>query len=118
MYITINDASENKRLIQHSVLGPIVFNIYINDSFYPVKDTEVCNYADKTTIFVCGTEADPILKSLEKVASLLSSWFANNYMKMNGDSSHLLMLGNKNVEAILNISGFLIKESDEENLQK
>ena len=48
--------------------------------FYLVKDTEVCNYADDTTIFVCGAELDPILKSQEKDAYLLYSWFANNYM--------------------------------------
>ena len=75
-----------------------------------MKDNEVCNYADDATILVCGTELDPILKSLEEDASLLSSWFANNYMKMNGDKSHLLMLGNKSIEATENISGSLIKE--------
>ena len=101
---------------QGSVLGPLLFNIYINDFFYLVKDTEVCNYADDTTIFVCGTELDPILKSLEKDASLLTSWFANNYMKMNGDKSHLLMFGNKSAEATVNISRSSIKESDEEKL--
>ena len=37
-------------------------------------------------------------------------------MKMKGDKSHLPMLGNKSVEAIVNISGYLIKESDEEKL--
>ena len=61
-------------------------------------------------------ELDPILKSLEKDASLLSNWFANNYMKMNDDKSNLLVLGNKGVEATLNISGSLIKERDEEKL--
>ena len=65
---------------------------------------------------MCGTELDNILSSLEKDASLLSSWFANNNMKMNDDKSHLLALGNKNVEATLNISGSLVKESDEEKL--
>ena len=99
-----------------SVLGPLLFNIYITDFFYLVKDNEVCTYADDATILVCGTELDPILKSLEKDASLLSSWFANNCMKIHGDKSHLLMLGNKSVEATVNISGFLIKESDEEKL--
>ena len=47
---------------------------------------------------------------------LLPSWFANNYMKMNDDKSHLLVLGNKSAEATVNISGALIKERDEEKL--
>ena len=93
---------------QGSVLGHLLFNIYINYFFYLVKNTEVCNYADDTNIFVCGRELDPILKSLEKDASLLSSWFANNCMKMNGDRSYLLMLGNISVEATVNISGYLV----------
>ena len=37
-------------------------------------------------------------------------------MKMNGDKIHLLVLGNKRVEATVNIYGSLIKESDEEKL--
>ena len=37
-------------------------------------------------------------------------------MRMNGDESHLLVLGNESVEATVNISGSLIKESDEEKL--
>ena len=65
---------------------------------------------------MCGIELDPILKSLEKDATLLSSWFTNNYMEMNGDKSHLLLLGGESIEAIVNISGSLIKESEEEKL--
>ena len=65
---------------------------------------------------MCGTEHDPILKSLETDAILLSSWFANNCMKMNSDKSYLIVLGNRNVEATLNTAGSLIKESDEERL--
>ena len=31
-----------------SVLGPLLFNIYLNDLFYLA---EVCNFADDTTFF-------------------------------------------------------------------
>ena len=34
---------------QGSVLGPLQFNIYLNDLLYAVENTEICNFADDTT---------------------------------------------------------------------
>ena len=57
---------------QGSVIGPLLFNIFINDICYLVNDTEVCNYADDTTLYVGDMNLGTVLAKLEKDTLLLS----------------------------------------------
>ena len=78
---------------QGSVLGPILFNIYINDIFYILQDTDICNFADDTTPFACDLDIKEVLRRLEHDSTLAISWFESNYMKLNTDKCHLLISG-------------------------
>ena len=80
---------------QGSVLGPILFNIYINDIFYILQDTDICNFADDTTPFACDLDIKEVLRRLEHDSALAISWFESNYMKLNTDKCHLLVSGNQ-----------------------
>ena len=76
---------------QGSVLGPILFNIYLNDLFYELND--VCNFADDTTLYACDIELEKILHQLEDNAYTAIIWFENNYMKLNESKCHFLASG-------------------------
>ena len=50
---------------QGSVLGPLLFNIYLSDLFLLVEFTEVCNFADDTIFFACEKDLNFLISRLE-----------------------------------------------------
>ena len=78
-----------------SVLGPILFNIYINAIFFELKGVDICNFAYDTTPYVCDSKLKSVLETLEHNSELAIAWFEINYMKLNIDKCHLLISGNK-----------------------
>ena len=80
---------------QGSVLGPLLFNIYLNDLFWFNEECDVCNFADDTTLHACDKELKNVLLRLEHDTLIAIEWFGWNYMKLNADKCHLLIAGAK-----------------------
>ena len=80
---------------QGSVLGPLLFNIFINDLFFIFEDTVICNYADDNTIYSSDLKLDILMKKLECSVQGSLGWFENNGMKLNSSKCHLLVCGHK-----------------------
>ena len=80
---------------QGSVLGPLLFNIYLNDLFFLTESTDVCNFADDTTFYACDRNLNDLINGLEHGSFLATEWFENNSMKLNDDKCHLLVSGHK-----------------------
>ena len=95
---------------QGSVLGPLLFNIYLNDLFFFLKDVGICHFADDTTTYISDESLENVLKSLVKNSMLAIRWFENNYMKLNTDKCHLIVLDYKHEQVWANIGKELIWE--------
>ena len=70
---------------------PLLFNIYINDLFYLIEFTYVCNFADDTAFFARDSVLKDLMERLGYDTKLAIEWFENNYMNVNEDKCHLLV---------------------------
>ena len=92
---------------QGSILGPILFNIFIIDLLFFIKDSKICNFADDNTLSVCGTSIDRVvLRKLEQDLQKAMNWFRNNSLVANPSKFQRLLLGEKNSSMLfLEING-------------
>ena len=80
---------------QGSVLGTLLFDIYLNDLLCAVENAEICNFADETTPHSSGYDPKEVMIDVEQDCSLLVWWFCNNYLTLNADKCHFLVFDYK-----------------------
>ena len=86
---------------QGSILGPLLFNIFINDIFCFIKKTKIANYADDSTTYTSEENIESLLKTLQEETSTVLKWFNVNDMKSNDDKCHLIVANENNVSITL-----------------
>ena len=85
-----------KGVPQGSVLGPLFFNVFMNDLFYFLKEVCINAYADDEQIY--ASDKDPVKLEMKLQCQLLEAdqWFGMNGMITNPDKYQAMILGNTN----------------------
>ena len=101
---------------QGSILGPLLFNIFINDLFLFIEKSEVCNFADDNTLYVCDPSVDNVINSLQTDVDHLIKWFTDNSLVANPSKFQLMFLGSKENNFVMTIADKNITSQNEVQL--
>ena len=97
---------------QGSILGLLLFSIFINHLFLNVIKLEVCNFSDGNTLYSFIKTLGTIFSNLKYDLENVLSWFQANSVKSNPSKFQFMILDDKhNTSFVLNINGKKINNS-------
>ena len=98
--VRINDTFSNFLDIllgvpQGSILGPLLFNIFLNDLLLFARESELCNFADDNTLYSFGKTVNQVKSILKTDIKCVLHWFEINQMAANPAKFQVMFLGAK-----------------------
>jgi len=76
---------------QGSILGPLLFTIFINDLCLLVVNSNKTIFADDTTLYLKGSNLQKIACELEKDLEIVAGWLRHNRLLLNVKKSNAMI---------------------------
>ena len=106
--------SIRRGISQGSILGPLLFNILINDIFMIIEQSDICNFADDNTLYSCEERLKEIKENLVSDTKSILNWFRLNSLKVNPGNFQFMILGDKSHHKhILKINSIKVEASND-----
>ena len=78
---------------QGSVLGPLLFLIYINYISRVVSDSKISMYADDTVVYISHSNLDIAITLLQSDLNTVYTWYNSNKLTINCTKTKYCLLG-------------------------
>ena len=107
-----------QRVPQGTVLGPLLFNIYVNNMKSSIQSPiNLVQYADDTFIFAAAKDIETSVAYLQKGLKTLSDFFAIHRLNINADKTEFVVFckasKNSSIEnATLKVGDHIIKQKE------
>ena len=100
-YVCYNNSNSEFKEIkcgvpQGSILGPLLFILYINDMCDVSKLLHIILFADDTNIFYSASNIDDVTNVVNNELKQLGLWFRANKLSLNVNKTNFIMFNNKN----------------------
>ena len=82
---------------QGSILGPLLFTLYVNDMPRIVGESNIVLYADDTTLYTGSKYSGNIQVNLSRDIAELQKWFKSNKLKLNEDKTEFMIISNNRI---------------------
>ena len=115
--VRVNSTISNFKLVssgvpQGSVLGPILYLIYVNDLPYVTNLFSVCLFADDTTLVFESSNSSELIQKSNAGIALFNNWCCANRLSTNFNKTYTMLFSNtlnpEDVSAIY-LNGRIIK---------
>lgn len=99
--VKLSEHKSNPKLItygvpQGSILGPLLFLIYINGVSTLGLKGDLSLYADDTSLFYFGHEVESLIQDAQSDLNILNKWFRSNLLTINVAKTNYMIFSAKN----------------------
>ena len=79
-----------------SILDPILFNTFLNDLLFYLKNSKLHNFANDNMLLTISRNENDLIQTLEQDSNLVVEWSRKNTMIVNPDKFQVMLLQKSN----------------------